>query len=477
MGADLSHYPSLLSEVNSSTAALNSGNSYTFTGQYQECSKASHLILEYSCNGPVDFTIRWSEDSAGATSYEEDAVVTGTQTVVGSAYNSVFLPISPIKGKHFRIKANSGATTISFFICRVRLIYQGSPFAVDSDGKLITNTTGGSGGDGAILDGVSSSIKATVLDLTSSNPLTAAIVDATGAQITSFGGGVQYTEGDTDASITGTAVMWEDTADTLRAVSAAKPLPVGDAGGSLTVDAVNLDIRDLSSASDSVSVLQATASNLNAQVVGEIAHDAADSGNPIKIGGKALSSENPTSVTANDRVNTHFDQKGRAGVMLAGFNDTSIVDAEDDSQASPSHGINNLPLLKRGGLTTSLDAVLFNDGTSGGVNAGTRSNGTAISTERGSYVEVEISLVSAGTGTQTFQVIFQSSADGTNYADYDSGWEQNIRFEDTEVTSTKLFVVRCPSRGIKFRTAGLSAGTTSSLTFTCTTKIREVTTA
>lgn len=40
------------------------------------------------------------------------------------------------------------------------------------------------------------------------------------------GGGVQYTEGDTDASITGTAILWEDGSDTLRAVSAAKPLPV-----------------------------------------------------------------------------------------------------------------------------------------------------------------------------------------------------------------------------------------------------------
>lgn len=38
--------------------------------------------------------------------------------------------------------------------------------------------------------------------------------------------GVQYTEADTDATITGTAVMWEDTGDTLRAASAAKPLPV-----------------------------------------------------------------------------------------------------------------------------------------------------------------------------------------------------------------------------------------------------------
>lgn len=54
--------------------------------------------------------------------------------------------------------------------------------------------------------------------------------------VTGGGGGVEYTEGDTDASITGSALLWEDTGDTLRAVSAAKPLPISDAGGSITVD-------------------------------------------------------------------------------------------------------------------------------------------------------------------------------------------------------------------------------------------------
>lgn len=38
--------------------------------------------------------------------------------------------------------------------------------------------------------------------------------------------GTQYTEGDTDASITGTAIMWEDAGNALVPVSAAKPLPV-----------------------------------------------------------------------------------------------------------------------------------------------------------------------------------------------------------------------------------------------------------
>lgn len=57
------------------------------------------------------------------------------------------------------------------------------------------------------------------------------LLDAAGDQVTSFGGGTQYTEGDTDASITGTAFLWEDGSDTLRAVSAAKPLPVSVTGG------------------------------------------------------------------------------------------------------------------------------------------------------------------------------------------------------------------------------------------------------
>lgn len=47
-------------------------------------------------------------------------------------------------------------------------------------------------------------------------------------------GGTQYTEGDTEAAIVGTAVMWEDAANTLVSVSAAKPLPVDV--GTVTVD-------------------------------------------------------------------------------------------------------------------------------------------------------------------------------------------------------------------------------------------------
>src|SRR5690349_6200416 len=50
------------------------------------------------------------------------------------------------------------------------------------------------------------------------------LVDASGAGGGSAG--TEYTEGDTDTTITGTAIMWEDASDTLRSVSMAKALPV-----------------------------------------------------------------------------------------------------------------------------------------------------------------------------------------------------------------------------------------------------------
>lgn len=45
-------------------------------------------------------------------------------------------------------------------------------------------------------------------------------------------------------------------------------------------------------------------------VGGNIAHDSADAGNPIKVGAKAVSAE-PTAVTANDRANLISDLVGK----------------------------------------------------------------------------------------------------------------------------------------------------------------------
>lgn len=59
-----------------------------------------------------------------------------------------------------------------------------------------------------------------------------------------------------------------------------------------------------------VTVAQATASSLNAQVAGDVAHDSADSGNPVKVGSIAKTSL-PTAVAANNRANLISDVYGR----------------------------------------------------------------------------------------------------------------------------------------------------------------------
>lgn len=51
-----------------------------------------------------------------------------------------------------------------------------------------------------------------------------------------------------------------------------------------------------------------------ASISGDVAHDAVDAGEPVKIGGKAVSAE-PAVVTANDRVNALFDLVGKLIVL------------------------------------------------------------------------------------------------------------------------------------------------------------------
>lgn len=58
-------------------------------------------------------------------------------------------------------------------------------------------------------------------------------------------------------------------------------------------------------------------------VTGDIAHDAADSGSPQKIGGKARTT-NPTAVADADRVDATFDDLGRQVVVLNQVRDLTV---------------------------------------------------------------------------------------------------------------------------------------------------------
>lgn len=93
---------------------------------------------------------------------------------------------------------------------------------------------------------------------------------------------------------------------------------------------------DVKGADGDVFVRQATAANLNAQVVGEVAHDSVDSGNPQKMGAQARQT-NPTAVADADRTNLIADDVGRQVVRLGHVrdlitdNNVTISDANENT--------------------------------------------------------------------------------------------------------------------------------------------------
>ncbi len=108
------------------------------------------------------------------------------------------------------------------------------------------------------------------------------------------------------------------------------------------------------------------------EVQGTVGHDVADTGNPIKIGGKAETGE-PTAVDTNgDRVDAWFDATGRIVVAqwhpqeLTPTVETKSTTAEADAIAAPGAGVALYIcsiLVTNGGAT--LSRVTFRDGALG----------------------------------------------------------------------------------------------------------------
>lgn len=90
----------------------------------------------------------------------------------------------------------------------------------------------------------------------------------------------------------------KDTATDLASADGKIGPPQLDSSGAMRVNP-----SALSSANDSVTA------------VGSVAHDGVDSGNPVKIGGKARTT-NPTAVSDGDRVDAMYDKLGRQVVIL-----------------------------------------------------------------------------------------------------------------------------------------------------------------
>lgn len=181
------------------------------------------------------------------------------------------------------------------------------------------------------------------------------------------------------------------------------PLPVGDAGGSLTVDATNLDIRDLTS-SDIVTVQDITNSVKTALVdsagvqysgsnpvpitgsvsvsgsitssvaVGPTAADTADDGNPpIQTGGIARTA-NPTAVAANDVVKSTYDDVGRQVVRQVQVRDliqtarASVTNVTETTLlAGSASTFHDLIYIMASNNSTGATAIDIRSGTANGI--------------------------------------------------------------------------------------------------------------
>lgn len=125
------------------------------------------------------------------------------------------------------------------------------------------------------------------------------------------------------------------------------------------------------------------ADGLAVAAVGNVAHDAVDSGNPAKIGGKAATGV-PTAVADADRVNAWFDEYGRQVVAdkdtelgitpgYTGLRDRIVAERHTVLSDSLADGINTFwtQTLANGGTATSASGE-------GQLKTSTATNGSAV---------------------------------------------------------------------------------------------------
>jgi hypothetical protein len=156
------------------------------------------------------------------TFYQATQPVSGTVTANLSATDNAVLDV--IAAKDFATQTtlaalnakmvtgtDIGDVTINNAAGAAAVNIQDGGNAITVDGTVTSNL---SATDNAVLDSIAAA--AAAIETAVEGTLT----------VTGGGGGVEYTEGDIDASITGSAIMWEDADNTLATVSATNPLPV-----------------------------------------------------------------------------------------------------------------------------------------------------------------------------------------------------------------------------------------------------------
>ena len=132
--------------------------------------------------------------------------------------------------------------------------------------------------------------------------------------------------GNNDVTVAGVATAANQLPDghavTVDNLGGASAVPIQDGGNSITVDGT-VSVAYGSGTFPVSGTITANAGTGTRVITGDVAHDAADSGSPLKVGGKAVVAT-PTKVAANDRVDAWFDLHGRQIVRQHGPRDRCV---------------------------------------------------------------------------------------------------------------------------------------------------------
>jgi hypothetical protein len=190
-------------------------------------------------------------------------------------------------------------------------------------------------------------------------------------------------------------------------------------GGRLWVDASGAAVP-ITDNSGSLTVDQGTASNLNAQVVGEVAAGSADSGNPVKTGGK-YNATNPT-LTDGNRGDIQLGLRGSLRTELwAAGSATSLasVASNADGQATGTNPA-RLEIASRefafNGST--FDRTRNNEDVTLLASASrttTQTSADLVNYNGKSAIIVVVDVTSAGTGSITFSLDGKDGASAKYY--------------------------------------------------------------
>lgn len=204
---------------------------------------------------------------------------------------------------------------------------------------------------------------ASVRDTGATDSLNVSVVDGSGNQVTSFGGGVQYTEGDVDTSITGTACMMEGAANTMVACqgTAADGLLVNlgannDVTGTVTCNAgTNLNTSALATET-TLSTLngKVTACNTGAVVISSSALPS----------GAATSANQSTEITSlqllDDAVATTASAITTKGIAASGTDGTNARVLKTDTGGELQIDVLTMPTTTVTGTVAATQSGTWN---------------------------------------------------------------------------------------------------------------------